>query len=284
MSDVGVSFNGGESVMIELVVPNSGVDTSYFENQIDRYSGRLHDPSDFMNKEPRDHWVDINENLRKLYEKVGDPFEPVPFESPRSFVCGPTTRYLDELALLFQQSPEEFIELLSGDKLILDIGGGKSNLQRQLGSLGITSTVINLDLESAYTYEITRADGENMKWIDAKRQPSVIARAEQMPFADESFDVILASYSVPFYTDSADDYEAIINEALRVLKVGGTASLAPMVASFHKENGVVGRLRMLGMLRSLSNMPELELDLDVAREVLRFKKLKPITDNALFTS
>jgi ubiquinone/menaquinone biosynthesis C-methylase UbiE len=60
------------------------------------------------------------------------------------------------------------------------------------------------------------------------KRKGVAAIAQQLPFTNESFDMILAAYSVINYASSTPKaVEAWVSEAARVLKPGGEARLGP---------------------------------------------------------
>ncbi|MGW0035920.1 class I SAM-dependent methyltransferase [Gordonia sp. NPDC003376] len=109
---------------------------------------------------------------------------------------------------------EEDAQLL-GDvagKIILEIGCGSAPCSRWLATQG--AHVAALDLSHGML-----AHGlEAMDGLDHRRIPLIQASAEDLPFADESFDLVFSSFgAVPFVADSA----RVMAEAARVLKPGG---------------------------------------------------------------
>ena len=270
-----------------MLVPNSKIDHALerLETRMEDALRRSKDPYDYINRDPYSTYLDAVEYLRKLNERIGvdDDYE-YPFEKDASFVCNPTNRGIYEVYTEYEFDDEEFNDLFA-NKVVLDIGAGRSMLEKQLAEIGMPSTVVKLDLASAYATTVSASAGYDLNTLDNNGIPSVIARAEYMPFADETFDTVIATYSVPFYSDTADDFTDIINETLRVLKVGGTASFSPFLVSYSRDISIVGTLRSLGILRTMSLMPEVELNLDIENildgrlpHILKFKKLQTITE------
>lgn len=57
----------------------------------------------------------------------------------------------------------------------------------------------------------------------------VAAIAQMLPFADNSFDMVVSHRAVPLYLPNSDtQYRAVFSEALRVLKRNGVAVFAPL--------------------------------------------------------
>jgi len=135
---------------------------------------------------------------------------------------GPSTgRGLGNIALCHGYSKESFAALLTGQN-ILDIGSGLSGLASQVRDLGIGAHVISIDAPKALFKEPVkgyRTGGE------------VIARAQSLPFADESFDIVLSTFSQPMYAETVDEQKELVSEGLRVIKSdGGIMSLSPGVS------------------------------------------------------
>ena len=105
------------------------------------------------------------------------------------------------------------------DKVVLDLGAGpKARFARDLEESGVHATVISLSPEYA--------DGEQhalFKGEQDKRRLEVAGIGERLPFQDESFDEVLALYSVSIW--SAENYKKWLPEICRVLKPAGTARI-----------------------------------------------------------
>jgi ubiquinone/menaquinone biosynthesis C-methylase UbiE len=144
---------------------------------------------------------------------------------------------------------EKYIDLLGLEegqlksKRILDLGGADGNFARNVGQ-----NVVTLDFAADEYYQAT-----NM---------AVTARAEQLPFRDGSFDLIVSSQALPFFyshallgDDSLEDLKndrvddifshswldnlkgvdvesvtrRFLDEQIRVLSVGGELRCAPII-------------------------------------------------------
>ncbi len=94
---------------------------------------------------------------------------------------------------------------------VLEIGCGAAPCARWLAAHG--ARVVGLDVSAGMlAHAVTAMAG------DARRVPLVLAGAEQLPFADASFDLVTSAFgAVPFVADSA----RLMREAARVLRPGG---------------------------------------------------------------
>ncbi|NDK90633.1 class I SAM-dependent methyltransferase [Gordonia desulfuricans] len=97
-------------------------------------------------------------------------------------------------------------------KTVLEIGCGSAPCSRWLAGQG--AHVAALDL----SHGMLEHGLEAMDRLDHRRIPLIQASAEDLPFADGSFDLVFSSFgAVPFVADSA----RVMAEAARVLKSGG---------------------------------------------------------------
>ena len=119
----------------------------------------------------------------------------------------------------------EAVDLLSGER-VLDVaaGNGNASLAAARRFAHVTST--------DYVPELLEQGRERAR---AERLPITfqVADAEQLPFPDDSFDVVLSTYGVMF----APDQDRAASELLRVVKPGGRIGLANWTP-----DGFVGRL------------------------------------------
>lgn len=119
-----------------------------------------------------------------------------------------TERYLKSCASDFWQRVFEaelqylLQQLRPGDE-ILSVGCGPAIMERRLIELGFT--VMGLDVSQ----EALACAGDALR--------SVVAPAEEMPFPDNAFDVVLYIASLQF----VDDYCAALQRTAAVLKPGG---------------------------------------------------------------
>lgn len=94
---------------------------------------------------------------------------------------------------------------------VLEIGCGSAPCARWLAARG--ARVVGLDVSAGMLAHALRAMTN-----DDRRVPLVLAGAEHLPFADESFDIACSAFgAIPFVADSA----RAMREAARVLRPGG---------------------------------------------------------------
>ncbi|RJQ34345.1 class I SAM-dependent methyltransferase [Candidatus Parcubacteria bacterium] len=109
-------------------------------------------------------------------------------------------------------------------KRVLDLGSGSNlNLARQLPEEGIQAEVISF---SPGFYH-GKTWNERAERADEARTLTVAGMAEELPFADGSFDTVLAFY-VTIYLQDSKRIEIAISEMIRVLKPGGAAYIGPI--------------------------------------------------------
>lgn len=131
------------------------------------------------------------------------------------------------------------IDELKGKK-ILDVGSGAAVFATEANKNGLS--VVSMD--AAYNHEIglnwlektessNKTFGEKAKEVITRRKlhPSnpVCAEAENLPFGNESFDVIFNLCAAYHYCTSAEDLRKIFSEQLRVLKSDGEISIYPLI-------------------------------------------------------
>lgn len=126
-------------------------------------------------------------------------------------------------------------------KRVLDLGAGQTDrLARDLKEAGINAEVVSVSPD--FRRGVNR-DILTRRYPEWKRK-GVAAIAQQLPFKDDSFDVILAAYSViNFASNDSDSVQTWISEIARVLKLGGEARLGPTYGlrnfAFGKNNEVL---------------------------------------------
>jgi len=112
------------------------------------------------------------------------------------------------------------------DKRILDLGCGNSDLAGDLVLNGIRAAVYGVDVNR----ELFDAGD-----VSPLRVP-VVANVDALPFASNSMDVVLATYSLPFWAISHEAVAAFFSEGERVTATGGIFSVYPMLV----EHGTPG--------------------------------------------
>ncbi|GAC55954.1 putative methyltransferase [Gordonia hirsuta DSM 44140 = NBRC 16056] len=158
------------------------------------------------------------------------------------FVWGPERLREEEAGLLGDVSGLD----------VLEIGCGAAPCARWMTARG--ARVVGLDVSAGmltHAVEAMRAD--------ARPVPLVLAGAEQLPFADASFDLVTSAFgAVPFVADSAQ----LMREASRVLRPGGRwvfATNHPMRWMFLDDPGPEG---LLVQLSYFNRTPYSETDAD----------------------
>jgi len=123
-------------------------------------------------------------------------------------------RTLQEI-LDYHQIPLEAFE----GAVVYDLGCGTSNLGAELALRGIHATVTGFDIHP----EALSAD--------SSREGSTIrryARLDDLPVDDESADIAMATYSLPFWAKNSKEISGFFREGSRVPRVGGIFSVFPM--------------------------------------------------------
>ena len=114
--------------------------------------------------------------------------------------------YMEDLKL----SPEDF------NKKILDVGAGSAQFAKWAKEHGVSSEIYSLEPRK-----------ENL----IEKEKGVVAKAETMPFADESFDLIVSNAAIPniYLGESSESIQkkirSSLDEMMRLLKSGGEIRL-----------------------------------------------------------
>ena len=125
---------------------------------------------------------------------------------------------------------------------VLDVATGTALIPRTLADqIGVRSRIVGLDITLAMLEHAQRA-------LEARKSPSrislVCASAMGMPFAEESFDVVICGLGAHHM-----DVPGALCEMRRVLRPGGNLALAIGSAPrFWKLPGIKALLRMVGFL------------------------------------
>ena len=135
-----------------------------------------------------------------------------------------TGRYLKSCATDFWQRVFEaeldcLLNHLKPDDKILSVGCGPAIIERSLAGRGFQVTGLDISQEAL------ACAGDSLR--------TVIAPAEEMPFDDSSFDVVIFIASLQFI----DDYSEALKRSYSVLRPGGRiiAMLLNPASSFFKE-------------------------------------------------
>ncbi len=113
------------------------------------------------------------------------------------------------------------------DRKILDLGSGLfESLGKDLEREGITTNVVSLNPDLAQDSLLRSFRDPNSE------RSAVAALAQQLPFKNESFDLVVGLESVTRYVDPGThlgDAKKWASEIVRVLKYGGEARLWPIL-------------------------------------------------------
>jgi SAM-dependent methyltransferase len=97
---------------------------------------------------------------------------------------------------------------------VLDVAAGTGNASIPAAQAGATVTASDLTPELLDAGRArAEAEGLELEWVEAD--------AENLPFADESFDVVMSSIGAMF----APHHEAVADELVRVCRPGGTIGM-----------------------------------------------------------
>ena len=115
--------------------------------------------------------------------------------------------------------------------LVLDVAAGTGLVSRELAARKLVN-VVSLDASES----MLRAGlGANAAAGLSDRITPVLARAEALPFRDETFDAVTFTYLLRY----VDQPEAVLRELARVLRPGGT--LASLEFHVPRTAGAAGR-------------------------------------------
>ena len=126
-----------------------------------------------------------------------------------------TERTEEEIAGCYNLEVEEFEELLKNKK-VLDLGCGESGLSKELDNKGVSTDIISMDMKKE-------------PLVESEVENGVQGAGETLPFSEEKFDLVLATYSLPLWASSENMVEESLNEMLRVLKKDGVLYITPIV-------------------------------------------------------
>lgn len=145
-------------------------------------------------------------------------------------------------------------------KNILDVGAGGAGFAKWAKEQGIADKIYSL---------------EPREEVLTKRDKSIAALAENIPFRDESFDLVISVFAIPnIYLDegSADEIKEKVknsfNEMVRVLKPGGEIRLASVLMGEKHESR-----------RILSQSVNEELNILEERDDIQVERIRTPSDD-----
>ncbi|KKT82705.1 MAG: hypothetical protein A3B99_01815 [Candidatus Yanofskybacteria bacterium RIFCSPHIGHO2_02_FULL_44_12b] len=131
-------------------------------------------------------------------------------------------------------------EELAG-KRILDLGSGTRRFAKEVEDNGIVADVFSVDpIFEDPDQKIEKGADELAGQLAETDRPSitkktVAALGENLPFKDNSFDFILAEYSLPAHAISEKQIDEFFQNSMRSLRVGGELRFCPPVNLQRKE-------------------------------------------------
>jgi len=117
-------------------------------------------------------------------------------------------KYEDENRKVFDKYVELF-QLTKEDlaKPILDVGAGNGEFIHFLRH----------ELNNSHAFGVE----ENSRKVNSGEDGMIIADGFELPFSDESFEIVVSKDFLPMFTSSVEKSEDIFNELIRVTKSGG---------------------------------------------------------------
>src|SRR3990167_1889353 len=131
-------------------------------------------------------------------------------------------------------------ETLEG-KQILDLGSCTRRFAKELEDSGIKAEVFSLDPIFENPKEKIEAGAEELsKQISETERVSIVQKTiaglgERLPFKNNSFDLILAEYSLPAHATSKKQIDDFFKNSLSSLRVGGELRFCPPVSLQNQE-------------------------------------------------
>jgi SAM-dependent methyltransferase len=127
---------------------------------------------------------------------------------------------------------------LPQEGMVLDIGSGNAALlERQGMNANPDLVIVALDPflhDAYYRKEHMTEDFGLTDLVSPEEVPSVAGVSQELPFKDESFNMVVSHAAVPTYlplypkNESEESFRLTFSEINRVLKPGGVAAMGPM--------------------------------------------------------
>jgi arsenite methyltransferase len=177
--------------------------------------------------------VDVELDVQLLKSEIKKTYASVSQEPDKDFIF-PTGRawaqdlgYPEELAAVPDRAVESFAGVanpfslgrLEPGELVLDIGSGAGTDSLVAAQMvGEEGHVTGIDMTPEMLTK-ARAAAAELGWMNTE---FVESEAEQLPFPDASFDVVISNGVI----DLIPDKDAVFSEIFRVLTVGGRIQIA----------------------------------------------------------
>ncbi len=125
------------------------------------------------------------------------------------------------------------------DKKIFEIGSGQAYLAEEARKKGIDIVSFDFVYGTPNGRKIFQEYSHSKKEYVLIEDPNAIGGvAENLPFANESFDFVLAYSSVPKYSSTKEQAEAAIDEMVRITKPNGEARIFPFLIEPNLYSGI----------------------------------------------
>lgn len=121
---------------------------------------------------------------------------------------------------------------------VLDIGSGiNETFSKEAAGHGVDVVSLNPNLIGEYNRILAKSSSnyDTEKSATEWLAQSVAGIAQELPFADNSFETVISSAVFPVYIEDEKERLQILKEIERVLKPGGKAYLAPLPESMREE-------------------------------------------------
>lgn len=150
-------------------------------------------------------------------------------------------------------------DALFDGKLVYDLGCGTTDLEADLAQRGVHANVIGFDRDQR---AILKSDGT------AFERRSVVTSLDHLPVESGSADVVLATFSLPYWGETPEQIFSFYRECERVVKRGGLLSIFPIGVFFeelmdtqpiYRERYMAARLGALA-IRTSRNWQSLSAD------------------------
>lgn len=196
------------------------------------------------------------QQLERQYHKYSaeTPFNP--------WVGADTARDLAGVAEQHELTADELLEKLR-DQTVLDVGAGNSLLEDGARKRGVETEVIPLNLPSTYFNRVRGEIVSRTNQVIGSPNRAVVGIGQELPIKTESVDLVIATYSLPFYATSSQVVVSFLDEGLRVLKPGGEMLIAPGGTAIGgpDETGRSVQASLLGKLIDLRDTDGINVDI-----------------------
>lgn len=170
-----------------------------------------------------------------------------------------TCKNLDSILMHHGLSPGTF-----EGAAVYDLGCGMSDIGAELAVRGVKATVTGFD-------QSKRALNTPPKHENSTRR--VFARLDDLPAEDESADIVIANYSLPFWGRSAEEIFSFFKECKRVVKEGGLLAINPAATSpFLDTNFAEREAATIAAVREIRESLDW-MDINMSSDVLTVTKI-----------